>query len=747
MSTLSAVDDAVARPKVRTQMRTMTRRAGRTLVAGWLLAGLALAAAPPARAHEPGPEGFENDPPPASYSYGTTSQPCTPLGPFGLPGVSGPPSQIGQWSSVETWPERGTQAAVLRTGKVLWWRNAVAVPAQLYDPATSTHTPVPVPAGSGDWICPGLTQLSDGRILTAGGGGGQGFGQKSVIVFDPVSETWTRVADMQVARWYPTTKTLPDGRVLALNGYIIPGGIAPIPEIYDPDTNAWTLIPPAELVQPLYAFMFHIPSGGLVYAGNSGNSGSYTHPTWKLNLATQRWSFLGQQTYYSYQSSAAMYRPGKILKVGGEEPAVNTAEILDINVASPSWSPAAPMTFPRRRTDLVILPDGTLLTVGGSTATQDDPQCAVHAPERYDPATNTWTQWASMARTRIYHSTTMLLPDGRILAAGGENLVTAGEKNAEIFSPPYLFNGPRPSVTAGPSSAAYGQTITLTTPNAASIASVALMRPNAVTHNYDHDQMYVPLAFTAGAGSLGVTLPADANRAPPGYYMIFLVNNAGVPSVAHWLRVGPAPCPGQDSDGDTILNCEDNCPAVANGPAQAGVPGVGNQTDSEADASGDACDADDDNDLLNDVVETDTGTYVSPSNTGSDRLLFDTDVDGLSDGDEVLIHGSNPVLLDTDGDGLADGAEIEDHHTDPTDPDTDDDGLLDQSEVVTHHTDPTNPDTDGDGYNDGFEVSRGSDPNDPDSLPPIPALPVWGGVVLAGLVLATAARIRARARR
>jgi hypothetical protein len=708
----------------------------RSLTAACVLGCSALLPGVPAAAHD---EDVESSEDPGGYGG-----PCTLVGPFGLPGVAGPPDQVGQWGSVQTWPDQGTHAAVLHTGKVVWWRNAITVPAHLYDPATGVHTPVPVPEGSGDWMCPGLSSLPDGRVIAVGGGGGNSVGQRSAIIFDPVSETWTQAADMHIPRWYPTIRTLPNGRVMAATGFIV-GNLAPIPEIYDPDADAWTLVPAARLRIPIYGFLFPIPNGDLVYAGNAGDSTSYEHPTWTLDLETQDWSFAGDQNYFSLQSSAAAIRPGRILKVGGQDPAVNTAEILDMTAATPGWTPVAPMAFPRRRTDLVILPDGTALVVGGSIATQGDPVCAVHAPEVYDPDTDTWTLWASMARPRIYHSVALLLPDGRVLAAGGENLVNGGEKNAEIFSPPYLFRGPRPAVTAGPATGVYGETITLTTPDAASIASVALMRPAGVTHNYDQNQMYVPLAYEAGAGSLAVTLPDQTGVAQPGQHMIFLVNAQGVPSVAHWLRLEPAPCPGQDADLDTVLDCDDNCTGIPNGPAQAAIPGVGNQTDTNADASGDACDADDDNDSLPDSAETDTGLFISPANSGSNPREWDTDGDSLTDPEEVFELGTDPNHPDSDGDGISDGVEVGQRGTDPLDMDSDDDGLDDGAELNQYATDPLDRDTDEDGYADGYEVAHGSSPLFAESIP-IPMSPAWGAVALAALLLGSAALARGRKR-
>ena len=214
--------------------------------------------------------------------------------------------------------------------------------------------------------------------------------------------------------------------------------------------------------------------------------------------------------------------------------------VLDMNQPTPSWRSTAPMAFPRAYENLTMLPDGTVFASGGMTTSDGvDLSKAVLPAEIWNPATETWRTVASLAIGREYHSTALLLPDGRVLMAGGGQLPGSpaiDETSAEVYSPPYLFKGARPTISSAPSTVQYGSNFTVQTPDASSIQSVALIRTPSVTHAFDQNQRYIPLSFTAGSGSLTVTSPAKANDAPPGYYMLFIVNGNGVPSVASFVR-------------------------------------------------------------------------------------------------------------------------------------------------------------------------------------------------------------------
>ena len=230
--------------------------------------------------------------------------------------------------------------------------------------------------------------------------------------------------------------------------------------------------------------------------------------------------------------SGAMYLPGKILRAGGNDPAVANTSIIDMNAATPTWQKIQSMAFPRRRLNIVLLADGTVMAVGGTRASDDATQ-AVLEGEIWDPDTKQWTVVAAMTEARMYHSTALLLPDGRVVAAGGE---ASGRLHAEIYSPPYLFKGPRPVINAAPSAVSYGDSITIST-DSTDIVSVALLRPSAVTHAINMNQLYVPLTFTQGTGQVVATAPAGPNLTPPGSSILVIKNSAGVPSVATWVQL------------------------------------------------------------------------------------------------------------------------------------------------------------------------------------------------------------------
>jgi hypothetical protein len=254
------------------------------------------------------------------------------------------------------------------------------------------------------------------------------------------------------------------------------------------------------------------------------------------------------------------YSP-KVMIMGGDNPATNTTELMDLSAAGVQISPTCPNYAPcwvqgpamsqnRIEMEATLLPNGKVLVDGGSAKDEDATTASLQA-ETYDPVSNSFSSAGSNAFPRLYHNIQLLLPDATVLLAGGNPAQGVFENHIEIYQPSYLFNADgsaasRPQSPANPpSSITYGQSFTLSTPDASTISSVVLMKAGSVTHSFDMDQRYVGLSFTMGqaSGSLTVTAPSSSNIAPPGYYMLFLVNQAGTPSVASWVRISGSAAP------------------------------------------------------------------------------------------------------------------------------------------------------------------------------------------------------------
>jgi len=453
-------------------------------------------------------------------------------------------SLAGQWPSAATdWPIVAVHASLLPTGEVLVWDGQTeGNDARVWDPATGLFTAVRNDLTN--MFCSGHCQLADGRILVAGGHLGAHAGLRDTNLFNPTTRSWTAAAPMNVARWYPTTTALPDGRVLVTSGEIDCNGcFAPIPEVYNPQADVWTQLTGASMNFPYYPHMFVLPDGRVLAAATAEDP----IVSQVLDIGTQTWSIVDPNPVDG--GSSAMYAPGKIMKSGRSVdpdqpviPSTATTYVLDMNQAAPAWRETGAMAFPRTYHTLTLLPDGTVLATGGGPTTDaigvDD---AILAAELWSPVTETWTTMASMRSPRLYHSTALLLPDGRVLVAGGGRFLgvdqATDQLSAEFFSPPYLFKGARPAISSAPATATYGGSIAVQTPDAASIGSVSLIRLGSVTHNFNQDQRIVQLPFTTVSGGLNVQTPANANLAPPGYYMLFILDTNGVPSVAAILQL------------------------------------------------------------------------------------------------------------------------------------------------------------------------------------------------------------------
>jgi len=482
----------------------------------------------------------------------------------------------GAWTAVIPLPNNPVAAALLPNGKVLTWSSnneltfegdVGGAPTQtqtgLFDPVTQKSTLRIVTNTLSDMFCPGTTNLSDGRILVNGGSS-----SRSTNIYDPQTDAWSAAAPMNVARGYNADVMLTDGSVLTLGGSWSGLRNDKIGEVWSA-TTGWTRRPGISAV-PItgpdpedkglgfisrgdnHLWLFAVGDGLVFHAGPSAQMNwMTTYEDGAIISAGTR-----ADDAYSINGQAVMYDVGKIMKTGGAPAYQNMAAtaktyVIDINDAVADLNnpvvvrATAPMAYPRVFANGVVLPTGHVLIVGGQTfATLFSDDRAVLVPELWSPISETFTAVAPMQTPRVYHSTALLLPDARVFVGGGGLCGGCGSnhENAEIFSPPYLFNADgtsakRPSISSAPTVSALGSSIAVTTDTPG--LKFEALRMSSVTHTVNNDQRRIPLAATSSsATAYRLTLPSDPGVAPPGYYMLFAISPQGTPSVARIIKVG-----------------------------------------------------------------------------------------------------------------------------------------------------------------------------------------------------------------
>lgn len=454
-------------------------------------------------------------------------------------------------------------------------------------------TPGSPDGAADDLFCSGATILPDGRVLAVGSSEWHDQpdlepflqGGTDARLFDPATNNWTRGADMLFGRWYPTALTLPDGRALVLSGIgslTNPNEQWPQAEVYDPATGEWTYLDGADELLPLYPRVTVIPGGPyrdhLFFSTVGTMWGPFgEHPQqaqWSLQKDLDLgdvgagWSDEAPAIFGGRQHAASLlqrldpadgYAP-KFVTFGGSlyqsVAATPVTELSDLSTMPPTNTVGPAMANPRWHLNGVLLPTGEMLAVGGglydNVVAHGAPNVPVLDAEMYDPATNAWSTLAPMTVPRMYHSTALLLPDGRVLVGGHVPLPnpfkaardTANpqvhETRLEVFEPPYLFRGPRPVLTQVPDATTYGASFTVAA--SGQVDEFVLMHPGATTHAWDADQRGIVLEATAaGDGTYTVMAPPDAIVAAPGSYMLFAMgpgDGGPVPSVAAWVHLG-----------------------------------------------------------------------------------------------------------------------------------------------------------------------------------------------------------------
>jgi Domain of unknown function (DUF1929)/Bacterial Ig-like domain (group 2) len=461
------------------------------------------------------------------------------------------PPNLGQWSAPQNLGITAIHMAMLNTGKVLTFsypvgRNGGPTPARLFDPIAKTITDVTLPFPV-DIFCSGLSFLYDGRLLVSGGLDDFHYPADSGIAnttfFDPKTNQWTAGPLMNLTRWYPTTSPMIDGTILSASGTANDGiHIQFQMETYNINTNSWTVLPAsADMPQPndTYPLLTLVPNGSLFYsAPRIKNLGGELY-----NPKTKTWTFVSNLNFGPRGHAATVLLPNSSqVMIAGGGSATNgngaptaTTEIIDFSQPNPQWVYGPSMNIARYDQNMIYLADGTILAVGGNQ--NSEYQNPVFQPELYNPATQTWTLMAPQVGTRAYHSTAVLLPDGRVISSGSDSGI-ALENTYEIYSPPYMSAPSRPVITYSPKMIQYGKTFTVKTPQAATVSRVALIRPGSTTHAvHMDDQYYVDLKWTVTSGALTVSAPKLPNAAPPGYYMLVILDANGIPSVMPFIQL------------------------------------------------------------------------------------------------------------------------------------------------------------------------------------------------------------------
>ena len=482
----------------------------------------------------------------------------------------------GTWKTLPyLMPINPISATLLRTGKVLIvagsendasnnspgaesYRNAI------WDPTGTTGNSITVQEIEYDVFCSGTSALPDGRPLVIGGTSDYSFkGENRASFFDPLTSQFVQSQQMANGRWYGTATTLGDGRVMAFSGLNLSGGTNNTVEIYDLQNAGagWSSPTTAPFSPPLYPRMFLLPNGKVYYTGQG--SGGNNAASWIFDPSAQSWTQSAAATLNrSYGSGVLLpllppsYTP-RVMNFGGGSPATPSTEIIDLSAATPSWKPGPNMSTGRIQMNAILLPNGRILAEGGSL-NNESPDTPGKRADIYDPVTQTFSSGGSATYSRLYHSTALLLPDATVLSLGS-NPSSRGsyEPAIEVYTPSYLFDANdnlittnRPAITGvTPGLIGYDSTFYVTYTSASPISSAVLVRPGSTTHAFDMDQRLIGLCGAApqpaciGSGSLSLTTPPNGNIAPPGYYMLFLLDSAGVPSVAQFIQLSPFAAP------------------------------------------------------------------------------------------------------------------------------------------------------------------------------------------------------------
>lgn len=461
----------------------------------------------------------------------------------------------------------GIHFNLLPNGKILFWdRHGDASGGtdgnpRLWDLASGTFTNAAlVPdANNHDIFCAGHALMADGRLFVPGGHEEDGTGLKKAAIYDPWADTWTRIADMNAGRWYPSVTTLANGDLLVEAGTIsYVADVNPLPQVWQIASGSWRDLTGAvhgrfPVWANFYPFMYQAPNGKVFCAGPQ-QMARYLDVS-----GTGNWEDVAASTLsYRDYGTSVMYADGQGMITGGDPKnefvSITTqgerstkypsrvTELIDLSDTTPTWRVSTPMNIGRRHATSTLLPDGNVLVTGGNSSPGFDSQIgAARWAEMWDPEMETWTPLAAAEKNNGDHSNALLLPDGRVVTTGGGHPnadMFHAEPNAQIYSPHYLFSGPRPTISFAPNTVTFGEAFFVGTPDATNITAISWLKLGNTTHAFNMNQRISFLDFTNTVGGLSCLAPADPHLTTPGHYMMFILSSDGVPSVSSIIKIG-----------------------------------------------------------------------------------------------------------------------------------------------------------------------------------------------------------------
>ncbi|WP_405234373.1 golvesin C-terminal-like domain-containing protein [Lentisalinibacter salinarum] len=484
----------------------------------------------------------------------------------------------GAWSSVFDWPLIAVHAALTPDGRVLTYGtkgDGTQTGYFIYDtwdPAAGLdggHMTLENMTLTDIFCSSQIILPQSGDILIAGGDNWTGTrttntGNNNSNIFDYDDNTLARSMNMHRARWYSSATALLDGEIYIQGGT----GGGDLPEVRETDgdfrlltgasTSGYAVLFPRNFLAP-DGRVFGYDTSGKMYFVEPEGTGSLS-PVGQFSSSAAGW-----------QSGAAMFEPGRIVQIGP-----GGTVVIDITGPTPQVTSTEPTSSPRRWVSATVLPDGKVLATGGSRVDNQLTDVNNFA-EIWDPQTGSWHIGAEGALARLYHSSAVLLPDASVLVAGGGAPGPLNNTNAEIYYPPYLFDASgefasRPEIVSAPSVANVGDALSVQVNG--NVSRVTLVKTGSVTHSVNMDQRFLELAFTSAANLLDIQLPTRTSDTPPGYYLMFIIDSAGVPSVASMLRINIDPTPDTAVDYTPTIGGGGGSPFQLACPADETVVGI-----------------------------------------------------------------------------------------------------------------------------------------------------------------------------